>query len=139
MEGFLPNTISYVVTSQLGVSQMPSRAHATVQSFSKICAPQGDQAVLYVLARNFCKCNSLQTWFPDIAEEWDYARNKGTADDYPAQSTKAAWWKSIERGSWQTPIQGRTQCQMKYQKYKAAKQQLLFIAVGFVTLIVKYC
>ena len=69
-----------------------------------------------------CKCNSLQTWFPDIAKEWDYAKNKGTPDDYTAQSHKAVWWNATERGSWQQSLHLRTDKRLHRHRDKAAKQ-----------------
>ena len=55
-----------------------------------------------------CRCNSLQACYPDIAADWDYAKNPGQPADYPAGSRQMAWWCTAERGSWQQSINGRT-------------------------------
>ena len=56
-----------------------------------------------------CKCNSLQALYPDIAEEWDYAKNQGQPSGYTASSHHLAWWFSPECGSWQQAIRSRTE------------------------------
>ena len=58
--------------------------------------------------KKICKCNALQTLYPDIAAEWDKSRNVGTPDDYGAFSTHLAWWTSAEQGTWQQTIETRT-------------------------------
>ena len=55
-----------------------------------------------------CRCNSLQALYPDVAAEWDQAKNQGQPSDYTASSNRLAWWFSPERGSWQLPISSRT-------------------------------
>ena len=55
-----------------------------------------------------CKCNSLQTHYPQFASEWDLVKNKGTPDDHTAHSTYVAWWTSPLRQSWQQSIVTRT-------------------------------
>ena len=60
-----------------------------------------------------CKCNSLQALYPDIAAEWDHAKNKGQPSDFTASSHHLAWWFSPERGSWQQPINERTDQRLK--------------------------
>ena len=50
-----------------------------------------------------CKCNSLCTHYPQLALEWDYVKNEGTA-----HSHYMAWWTSGSRGSWQQSIDVRT-------------------------------
>ena len=56
-----------------------------------------------------CKCNSLQALYPDIAAEWDYAKNQGHSSDYTGSSTYLACWVSPKRGSWQQAIYSRTE------------------------------
>ncbi len=56
-----------------------------------------------------CKCNSLQALSPEVAAEWDYVKNEGTPDDYPANSHMKAWFLSTKRGSWQAKINNRVQ------------------------------
>ena len=53
-----------------------------------------------------CKCNSLQTLYPDIAAEWDFAKNPPS--NHTASSTYLAWWFSSQRGSWQQTINSRS-------------------------------
>ena len=56
-----------------------------------------------------CKCNSLQTHYPQLVSEWDFAKNQGTPDDHSAHSTFMAWWTSDKQGSWQQSIAQRAQ------------------------------
>ena len=35
----------------------------------------------YCSSRKVCECNSLQTWFPEAIEEWDFNKNEGTPAD----------------------------------------------------------
>ncbi|KAL3151713.1 hypothetical protein ABBQ38_012694 [Trebouxia sp. C0009 RCD-2024] len=46
--------------------------------------------------------------YPDIAAEWDHARNKGQPNDHTAGTSYLAWWFSPQRGSWQQTILART-------------------------------
>ena len=55
-----------------------------------------------------CKCNSLQALCPDVAAEWDYAKNQGQPSNYTASSHHLAWWVSPKRGTWQQTINSRT-------------------------------
>ncbi len=59
-----------------------------------------------------CKCNSLQSLFPDVAQDWDFERNEGTPNDYTSRSVAIVWWKSAKRGSWQQSLNSRTQSKM---------------------------
>ena len=54
-----------------------------------------------------CKCNSLQSLFPEVAAEWDYERNKGTPADVAAQSGRKVWWYNSHRGHFKAAIQSR--------------------------------
>jgi len=67
----------------------------------------------YCSGHKACKCNSLQSLFPDVALEWDAERNEGNPDYYTAQSNIVVWWSSAERGSWQQSIHSRTQNNMR--------------------------
>ena len=60
-----------------------------------------------------CKCNSLQALRPGIAAEWDHTKNEGQLSDHTASSNRMAWWFSRERGSWQQPINERTDQRLK--------------------------
>ena len=61
----------------------------------------------YCTGKKVCECNSLQAWFPRVAEQWDYDKNKGTPADYTSGSHAVVWWKSAEQGSWQQTINSR--------------------------------
>lgn len=52
--------------------------------------------------------NDLATVMPELAEEWDYDKNKGyTPDQFLPQSGKVIWWKCKDGHSWKAPIQRR--------------------------------
>ena len=67
----------------------------------------------YCSGNKACKCNSLQSLFPDIAQEWDDEQNEGTPDDCTSQSGCSVWWKSAEHGSWHQKIRARTDSRLK--------------------------
>ncbi|GAE37610.1 zinc-ribbon domain-containing protein [Halalkalibacter akibai] len=52
----------------------------------------------------------LETLFPDIAQEWNYQRNKGNLpSDVSAKSSKQVWWKCTQCGNdWKALISNRT-------------------------------
>ena len=75
----------------------------------------------YCDAKKVCKCNSLQTHFPEM-EEWDFDKNKDTPEDYTAHSDRVVWWKTEERGSWQQSISSRTHQGLKRHRHRAFKQ-----------------
>ena len=64
----------------------------------------------------FCKgllpsvTNNLQALFPEVAREFDQARNKVAADLVVAKSAEQAWWKckSNPRHRWRAQISSRT-------------------------------
>ena len=58
--------------------------------------------------RAACKCNSLQTHHPSIAEECDYKKNDTTPQDFTFGSNHVVWWHTVARGSWQQSINSRT-------------------------------
>ena len=60
-----------------------------------------------------CKCNSLQTLYPDLAMEWDFTKNDGTPDDCAPHFAQKVWWVNDERGSWQTTPTSRVNCYNK--------------------------
>ena len=67
-----------------------------------------------------CKCNSLQTLWPDIAAEWDYAKNGGQPNDYTAGSKHLACWVCPQRGSWQQSISHvQVTCSKRMQGWSA--------------------
>ena len=70
-----------------------------------------------------CKCNSLQALYPDIAAQWDHAKNKGQPCDYTACSAYLAWWCSLHCASWQQTIESRTKLlQQKPARLKRIQQ-----------------
>lgn len=52
--------------------------------------------------------NDLQTCYPNIAEEWDYERNKGKPSDYFKTSNQSVWWKCNNGHKWFVRISART-------------------------------
>ena len=76
----------------------------------------------YCDAQKACKCNSLQTHFPDLVEEWDFDRNKDAPGNYTARSHAEVWWRTAERGSWQQRIDTRTDRRLKRHQVRALKQ-----------------
>ena len=54
-----------------------------------------------------CKCNSLQSLFPEVAAEWDYERNQGTPADVAAHSRKNVYWYNSHRGHFKARIDHR--------------------------------
>ena len=55
-----------------------------------------------------CKCNSLKSLHPDLANQWDYSKNEGMPEDYTANSNHDAWWYNHERGTFRARIGRRT-------------------------------
>ena len=68
-----------------------------------------------------CKCNSLQTLYPEIAAEWDFTKNDDTPDDFTAYSYQIVWWINDKRGSWQQSIRLRTEPAYRRVKKAALK------------------
>ena len=86
--------------------------------------------------RAVCKCNSLAALFPEVAQEWDYSKNKAGPGDYTAQSHERVWWQTVRRGSWQQssneeeegfykflPANVRVQTWLRQQKRNATRTQ----------------
>lgn len=62
--------------------------------------------------------NDLYTLFPELCDEWDYARNPLSPVDYLPKSNYRAWWKCANDHSWKTRISERTRgtnCPKCYQ------------------------
>ena len=85
----------------------PHRWQATV-SHMYTATSQGTSGCPCCEGLQACKCNSLQSLFPEVAAEWDYERNTGTPAKYAAQSHKKVWWYNSHRGPFKAGIQGRT-------------------------------
>jgi hypothetical protein len=62
----------------------------------------------YCAGQQVCKCNSLQTHYPMLSSEWDFARNDMTPAQVTTRSSQVVWWNSSVRGSWAQRIHGRT-------------------------------
>ena len=77
----------------------------------------------YCSSRQVCRCNSLRTIIPEVAKDWDYAKNEGTPDDYPAFAHLKVWWKSAARGSWQQSIVRRSAAYHKRQMQSGFRSQ----------------
>ncbi len=69
-----------------------------------------------------CKCNSLATRCPELAQEWDYSKNEAGPDDYTAGSHAVVWWQTASRGSWQQSIDRRMYTWTQQQQRIARKQ-----------------
>ncbi len=65
----------------------------------------------YSASKQVCKCNSLQTHFPMVSAEWDFARNDLTPAQVTSRSHRVAWWVNSVRGSWVQTVRGRTNSQ----------------------------
>jgi len=66
--------------------------------------------------RTACKCNSLPSLYPEVAQEWDYSKNDGIPCDYTARSHAIVWWKLSDLRSWQQSIFSRTDNRLKRHK-----------------------
>ncbi len=62
----------------------------------------------YCAGKQVCKCNSLQTHYPMVSAEWDFARNDLTPAQVTSQSHQVVWWVNSMRGSWAQQINERT-------------------------------
>ncbi|KAL3130456.1 hypothetical protein ABBQ38_008277 [Trebouxia sp. C0009 RCD-2024] len=69
---------------------------------------RGKTGCPYCAGKAACRCNSLQALYPDIAAEWDHAKNTGQPSNYAAGSWQLPWWSSSQGGSWQQTIDART-------------------------------
>ncbi|DBA82303.1 TPA: hypothetical protein ACH3X2_000568 [Trebouxia sp. C0005] len=62
----------------------------------------------YCAGKQVCKCNSLETHYPMVSSEWDFARNDMTPAQVTSQSHQVVWWVNSVRGSWAQRIDART-------------------------------
>ena len=69
--------------------------------------------------RTACKCNSLLSLYPEVAQEWDHCKNDGCPGDYTAASSAVVWWLSTDKQSWQQTIKSRTDNRLKRHKNRA--------------------
>jgi len=66
----------------------------------------------YCAGRRVCECNSLQTHYPMLSSEWDFARNDLTPAQVTSRSHQVVWWVNSVRGSWAQQIDERTHPQL---------------------------
>ena len=66
------------------------------------------QGCPYCAGKRACSCNSLAACSPDIAAEWDFAKNDRSPADVTLRSHEVVWWSSAIRGSWKQRICDRT-------------------------------
>ena len=66
-----------------------------------------------------CKCNSLPSLYPGIAQEWDHGKNDMTPSDFTARSQAVVWWKSRDKQSWQQSTCSRTDNRLKRHRNRA--------------------
>ena len=83
--------------------------------------PSFNQGCPYCSGVAVCKCNSLQTVFPAIAEDWDHEQNEGGPDEVTSRSNKLVWWRNTDRGSWQQKINSRTNSCLYLESRKCAR------------------
>ena len=62
----------------------------------------------YCAGKQVCKCNSLQSHYPMVSSEWDFAKNDLTPAQVTSRSSQLVWWENSVRGSWVQQISGRT-------------------------------
>jgi len=62
----------------------------------------------YCAGKQVCRCNSLQTHYPMVSSEWDFARNDMTPAQVTSRSHQVVWWVNSVRGSWAQKIGDRT-------------------------------
>lgn len=52
--------------------------------------------------------NDFEAQYPELAKEWDYAKNEKIPSQYAAGSDSRVWWKCEKGHSWKTAINVRT-------------------------------
>ncbi|KAL3154990.1 hypothetical protein ABBQ38_011515 [Trebouxia sp. C0009 RCD-2024] len=66
-----------------------------------------------------CVCNSLETWFPSVAAEFDVDMNGFAPSEITAQSHKKVWWRNAKQGSWKQSVDCRTTHRLTSSHLKA--------------------
>ena len=62
-----------------------------------------------VKSGGYCgKCNSLEIQYPEIARQWDYAKNPDTPLDLAGKSGKLRWFRCDNGHSYRTTVASRT-------------------------------
>ena len=62
----------------------------------------------YCTSKKVCACNSLQSLYPALAEEWDHAKNDVGPDQVFARPHKIACWKDASGYTWAQSPYART-------------------------------
>ncbi|DBA82290.1 TPA: hypothetical protein ACH3X2_000556 [Trebouxia sp. C0005] len=62
----------------------------------------------YCAGKQTCTCNSLQTHYPKVSSEWDFARNDLTPAQVTSRTHQVVWWVNPVRGSWAQQVHDRT-------------------------------
>ena len=62
----------------------------------------------YCAGDQVCKCNSLETHYPMVSSQWDFARNDTTPAQVTSRSNQLVWWVNSVQGSWTQRISERT-------------------------------
>ena len=78
------------------------------QKFPNKCTQMQSSGCAYCAGSRACDCNSLQTHYPKVSSEWDFARNDLTPAQVTSRSDKLVWWENAVRGSWVQRINHRT-------------------------------
>ena len=91
----------------------------------------------YCSGHAVCKCNSLATCCPELAQEWNYSKNEAGPDEYTVGSGALVWWQTASRGSWQACISQRMQSRSRQQlrnarKLVAQELECLFIKLAHI-------
>lgn len=138
LEGIFPNKIT--LGSKKQVHWVCNKCPAGEQHCWKAVAshrtrPNRPSGCPYCTGKAVCKCNSLQTLFPQIAAEWHPTKNAKTPCDYVRFSTSKAWWYNARRGSWEQSIDRRTSAAVvtaarrKHLQSQSAQQKAAAAAV----------
>ncbi len=64
------------------------------------CTQRQGSGCPYCAGKRVCKCNSLQTHYPMVSSEWDFARNDLMLAQVTSRSHQVVWWVNSVRGSW---------------------------------------
>ncbi len=84
----------------------------------------GNHGCPYCANKKACICNSLQTLYPELAAEYDTARNGVGPEQVLSRSNKMAFWKDASGHTWeQTPF-SRTKPEADRSKRAAIKSGL---------------
>ena len=78
----------------------------------------------YCSSKHACICNSLQSVYPELAAEWDTARNIVGPDQILPGSHKSAYWRNAASDSWEQSPHDRTRLQQRKTKRATIKTKL---------------